>query len=504
MNDNNTISVFTNQNTYDGKGNGNTEIIYPNAATQSQLFYNESDNISSQYNLAYKHKFKKEGETLDFEADYNMFDQGEIADFSSINIPFPPSYTDFVDTKRDQTTLNLDYVNPLSEKAKLEVGLEARLFDTNIDYNSTGLSFNEEGNIIPTPATDFEYKRSIYSAYATYGKTFEKWSYQIGARFENAVDEAEALRFLENDTETIPFKNEYFQIYPSAFFTYTPSEKNSYQASISRRVDRPGLDQVNPIREWSTPLISSFGNSELQPQFTNSMELNYTRKLEKGTITGGVFYRIIEDGINRAVYVYRLDLEKSILTFDNFDNTTAYGIELSSNYKPTKWWSFNTSFDLYSQTQKGFTETLTTPEGQVPSVDDIVLSEIEVDNVAWNFRMSNNFTITKKLTLSAFGMYRGEQQGLQFLAKPMYFVNTGLRYTFLDDAATFSFNYNDIFNTMKFRFEGDRPYPTVGQFNWESNTWNIGLSYRFGGGKYRALQRKQRDANETQGSGGFI
>ena len=504
INDNNTISVFTNQNTYDGKGSGNTEIIYPDAATQSQLFYNESDNISSQYNLAYKHKFKKEGETLDFEADYNTFDQGEIADFSSINIPFPPSYTDFVDTKRDQTTLNLDYVNPLSEKAKLEVGLEARLFDTNIDYRSTGLSFDEEGDIIPTPTTDFEYKRSIYSAYATYGKTFEKWSYQIGARVENAIDEAEAVRFLESDTEIIPFKNEYFQIYPSAFFTYTPSEKNSYQASISRRVDRPGLDQVNPIREWSTPLVSSFGNSELQPQFTNSMELNYTRKLEKGTITGGVFYRIIEDGINRAVYIDRLDLEKSILTYDNFDNTTAYGIELSSNYRPTKWWSFNTSFDLYSQTQKGFTETLTTPEGQEPSIDDIVLSEVEVDNLAWNFRMSNNFTVTKKLTLSAFGMYRGEQQGLQFLAKPMYFVNTGLRYTFLDDAATFSFNYNDIFNTMKFRFEGDRPYPTVGQFNWESNTWNIGLSYRFGGGKYRALQRKQRDANETQGSGGFI
>lgn len=504
MNDNNTISVFTNQNTYDGKGSGNTEIIYPNAATQSQLFYNESDNISSQYNLAYKHKFKKEGETLDFEADYSNFDQGEIADFSSINIPFPPSYTDFVDTKRDQTTLNLDYVNPLSEKAKLEVGLEARLFDTNIDYSSTGLSFDAQGNIIPTPTTDFEYKRSIYSAYATYGKTFEKWSYQIGARVENAIDEAKAVRFLESDTEIIPFKNEYFQIYPSAFFTYTPSEKNSYQASISRRVDRPGLDQVNPIREWSTPLVSSFGNTELQPQFTNSMELNYTRKLEKGTITGGVFYRIIEDGINRAVYVDRLDLEKSILTYDNFDNTTAYGIELSSNYKPTKWWSFNTSFDLYSQTQKGFTETLTTPEGQEPSIDDIILSEVEVDNVAWNFRMSNNFTVTKKLTLSAFGMYRGEQQGLQFLAKPMYFVNTGLRYTFLDDAATFSFNYNDIFNTMKFRFEGDRPYPTVGQFNWESNTWNIGLSYRFGGGKYRALQRKQRDANETQGGGGFI
>ena len=87
----------------------------------------------------------------------------------------------------------------------------------------------------------------------------------------------------------------------------------------------------------------------------------------------------------------------------------------------------------------------------------------------------------------------------------MYFVNTGLRYTFLEDnRATISFNYNDIFNTMRFEFETDTPYPSTGQFNWESNTWNVALSYRFGGGKYRALQRKQRDDNESSGGGGFM
>ena len=57
---------------------------------------------------------------------------------------------------------------------------------------------------------------------------------------------------------------------------------------------------------------------------------------------------------------------------------------------------------------------------------------------------------------------------------------------------------------MKFKFEGDRPFPSTGQFNWESNTWNIALSYRFGGGKYKALQRKNRDNNEKSGGGGFI
>ena len=473
MNDNNTVSFFTNQNIYDGFGAGTTGVLYPNHPLQQQIFDNDIQNLSSQYNAVFNHKFKKEGEKLDIEADYSVFSQDEIANFNFQNFSFPPNYSDFVNTDRDQTTINVDYVNPLSEKAKLEIGAEARLFDTKIDYASTGLSVNEnQDNIpnngdeyIPTPQTDFSYKRDIYSLYATYGKTFEKWSYQVGLRAESVMEDANAFRTLENSTENTPFENDYFQVYPSVFLTYSPSDKNSYQMSYSRRVDRPGLQQVNPIREWSTPLISSFGNTELQPQFTNSIEANYTRKLENGSITGGVFYRLVEDEINRAVFIDRLDINKNILTYDNFDNTTAFGIELSSNFRPTKWWNFNASFDLYSRKQKGIAETLTAPTN-VATVDDIILETIEVDNLVWNFRMFNNFKATKKLNLSVFTMYRGEEKGLQFTRKPMFMVNTGLRYSFLeDDRATFSFNYSDIFNTMKFEFEGDRPTPQAGQFN---------------------------------------
>ncbi|WP_204346190.1 TonB-dependent receptor domain-containing protein [Psychroserpens algicola] len=512
MNDNNTISFFTNQNIYDGLGEGITGIQYIDEPFQSQTFNNDIQNNVSQYNGVFNHKFKKEGEKLDLEVDYSVFGQDEVANFRFENIPFPPNYSDFVDTDRDQTVVNLDYTNPLSEKAKLEVGAEARLFETNIDYKSTGLSVNENQDdipnngdeFIPTPQTDFTYKRDIYSVYVTYGKTFEKWSYQFGARAESVKEEASAIRQLETSSETIPFENDYIQVYPSAFFTYSPSEKNSYQMSFSRRVDRPGLQQVNPIREWSTPLVSSFGNTNLQPQFTNSAELNYTRKLEKGSITGGVFFRLVEDEINRAVFIDRLDINKNILTYDNFENTTAYGIEISSNYRPTTWWSLNGSFDLFARQQKGIAEILTAPT-DVATADDIMRSTISVDNIVYNFRLFNNFKVTKKLNLSLFSMYRGEEKGLQFTRKPMFLVNTGLRYTFLEDGrGSFSFNYSDIFNTMKFEFEGDRPYPQVGEFNWESNTWNIGFSYRFGGGKYRALQRKQRDNNEKSGSGGFI
>ena len=507
LNDKNTLSFFTNQNFYKSETFGKTQVIFNqnNNFNQTQNFIPIDDNLSSQYNFDYKLDFEKEGHYIELEADYNEYENDESAYFSFLGAAEQPNYDDFVNTDRNKMTLNLDYENPITESTKLELGLEARLFETNIDYHSTGLSFNEDGIQIPTPSTNFDYTRDIYSAYATYGKKYEKWSYQLGLRAENVqVDATAVVTDITTNTETpIEFQNDYFQIYPSVFLTYTPAEKNQYQLSYSRRIDRPGIDQVNPIREWSTPLISSLGNSKLQPQFTNSVEINYTRSLKKGSITAGVFYRAIENEINRTIFIDRTDLSKVIISHDNFDNTSAYGVELSSNLRPTKWWSFNASFDLYQQTQKGFAETLD-PTITNPTVSDIENANVEVDNVAYNFRMFNNFKVTKSLSLSAFGFYRGANKSLQFDVDPMYFVNLGARYSLWEGRGTFSVNYNDIFDTMQFSFEGQQPFKQDGEFNWESNTIYVGLSYRFGGGKYRAKSRKRRENDEKSGGGGVF
>jgi len=530
LNDKNTISFFTNQNIFEGGTDGITDIFdfEDPSLNETQTFFNNTDNSSSQYNFDYKLDFEKDGHNIELEVDYNIFDNNEDADFFFTgNNPSSNDYMDFVDTERDRLTINLDYVNPLSETTKLELGLQARLFESKIDRTSSQdvvNPFNVEGPLTRSPSTAFDYSRDIYSAYVTYGKSWGKYSVQVGVRGEMVEANADTQETYESGTitgdlsnvDTDPevdvtvdgnninkaFTNDYFQLYPSAFVTYTPSEKNQFQLSYSRRVDRPGLEQINPIREWSTPRISSFGKTSLIPQFTNSIEVNYTRSLEKGSITGGVFYRVIEDEINRALFVDRTDLNKVILTYDNFDNTTAYGVELSSNYRPTKWWSLNTSFDLYNQTQKGISERLTTQNN--PTVDDIVSEKFEVDNVAWNVRMFNNFKVTKTLTLSAFGFYRGKSRNLQFTIDPMYFVNIGARVSLWEGQGTFSLNYNDIFDTMQFGFEGELPYVQTGAFNWESNTVNVGLSYRFGGGKYRAKSRKRRDSDEKSGSGGIF
>jgi outer membrane receptor protein involved in Fe transport len=504
LNDKNTISIFTNKNYFDGGTDAGTDIFYNDGAFQNQLITNNGDNTSEQYNFDYKLDFDKEGQNIELEVDYNNYNSDSRTDNTFAGtVNNRPNYFEINNTERNRTTINLDYVDPLSETSKLEFGLQARLFNNTINYESDGRSQNMSGNYIPS-LTYFDYSRDIYSAYATYSKKLDKWNIQAGLRAETAKVEtlAKETNLLTNILTEIPFNNDYFELYPSAYITYQASEKNSYQLSYSRRIDRPGVGQVNPLPEFSTPLISKFGNQELLPQFTNSIETNYTRKLEKGSITAGVFYRRINDEISTVVLVDRADFNRLILTDDNFDNTSSYGAEVSTNYRPAKWWSINASFDLYSQKQKSISERLTAP-ADVATENDIVIETVEVENLSYNFRMFNNFKVSKSLAFTAFGFYRGKNESIQFDVDPMYFVNLGLRYSFLNSKATFSFNYNDVFNSMKFSADAHRPYAQKVEFNWESNTWSIGLNYRFGGGKYQAKSRKRRDNDEKEGGGIF-
>src|SRR5690606_2659827 len=447
---------FTNQNIFDGRGDFATQIGNPGDPSRdvTQFYDDVSDNLSQQYNFDYKREFAREGHNIELEVDHNQYDSGQDSHYWSRGNVVYPDYRDQVDTDRRQTTANLDYVNPLDSISKLELGLESRNFETQVDYESSGLSFDPNGDLVPTPSTEFIYAMDIYSAYATFGQSFTKWSYQMGVRIEDVK--------VQVDTNAVgAFTYDYTELYPSAFVTYTPNEKDQLQLSYSRRVDRPGLGQVNPIREFSTPLVSAYGNPDLLPQFTNSFELNYTKRLEHGSITTGLFYRRISDEINQTMTIDRLDLNRTILTFENFDNTSSYGLEISTNYKPLTWWGINGSFDIFSQTQRGLTEYFD-PTITDPGVEDILTESVEVDNTAWNLRMNNSFTVTKKLSLQAFGFYRGKFRSIQFESDPMYFVNMGARYSFDQGRGTLSVNYNDVFKTMEAKFNSEYPYAMRG------------------------------------------
>ncbi len=473
LDDNNTLSFYTNQNIFNGGPEANIKAIYTNnpSASFNQKLNMDMERLNATYNFAYKHLFKKEGHEILFEADYNDFggDEDLRVDFDE-NAPYDP-YTETVDEDRNTLITNIDYTLPIGEKSKFEAGAEARILNNDQDYNT---------NNPLSQSSDYNYDRNIYSLYSTFGQSFEKFSYQIGARLENFNIDAEV-----NGQKV--FNDDYLTLYPSGFFNYTPNEKNSYQVSYSRRIDRPSLGQVSPVREVSTPTITVVGNPDLQPQFTNSVEFNYTRKLEKGSVTGGIFYRNINDNINQVINEDPNDPSSLIITFGNFEDSNSYGFELSANYKFTDWWSANGSFELYQQSQKGVIGT----------------DFVEVDNTVYTTRMNNNFSVNDNLTLQLFAFYQGPSEDLQFKNEDVFFANIGGRYSFLDKKATVSLNFNDVFGTQEYKFSATRPYKQNGFFKSEFQNVYVGFSYRFGGNNAKKLKRKQRNNDETQGGGMF-
>ena len=469
INDKNTLSVYTTQRFADGFGSGGTKVFdgSNNLLIDAPFTSESSDNTSSAYNLNYKLDFNKKGHNLEFEATFSNSNSPEHANRNT--------GVEDIGNKRSNTLLNIDYTNPISKNGKLELGAEIRINETdNTNVNTNALN------------SSFSYDRKIYSAYFNYGHKFNKVTMQIGARLEQY--NVEGL-FNEETKNPTPYTSSIFSVYPSAFFTYSPSDKNQFQFSYSRRVDRPSIQQVNPIREWSTPLITSLGNPDLLPQFTNSFEVNYTRQIKKGSISLGTFFRRVNDEISTILYKDPNDPTdtKQIKSDDNFEGNNRYGLEASLNYRVAKWWRANGSLDFYSQTLKGI----------------VANTQTEVKNNAFNVRVSNSFTATKNLRFQLFAMYRGANKNLQFDVKDMWIMSTGASYRVLKGKGTVTARLNDVFRTANFRFNSAVPFTQAGQFQQDSRTFALGFNYRFGGGKNRAKSRRNRDDNEKRG-GGFI
>jgi len=489
-NDKNTFSFYTNQTYADGIGTVDNTISYPSNPLLLQTDQYEGANKSQIYNAAYKKLFTKPGQTLDFEVNYSKTNDDQNGNFG-ISGNSTTNYNDNSDNTVDAVQANLDYVHPFNEKSKLEVGAEYRTTTIDNTYRTTNIIGNQ---------TNFEYNMDIASAYATFGSKFDKWGYQIGARLEKYNVEANYVIA----SEAANFKDDYLTVYPSAFLSYTPTQTDFFQISASRRVDRPNVWQTRPIRDYSTPRVVQIGNPELRPQFTNSVEFNYTKIFGvKGSATLGAYYRMINDPIERTFYLDTSSPEaiaerKMVMSYGNFDEATAYGAELSANYKLTKWWDVQPSVEYYYRNQRGIVTVLN------PDTNEAELQEREVNNGVFNSRLNNNFKITNQLRASLFGFYRGDALGINGEMKAMYKIDAGVRYSFWENTANVSLRFNDIFNNMRARFEGDAPYRQTGNFTWESQSLFVGFQYMFGSGKNRALQRKARDNNEVQKSGGFF
>ena len=486
INKKNTISFFTTQNFAKTDFSINTNIKENGVTTFNAPNLSKFNTREQAYNFDYKLDIDDKGQNLEFEINFTKTTDPQNDFVKELTNPNSKiyNYTNTITNNTDTFLANLDYTKPY-KGGKLDVGLEIRvqntlntiLTDQEIETNTVAVL---KGN------SNFTYDRNIYAAYINYTKDFKKINFQGGLRYENF--NVNGLFSNTQQTNTEPYNNNLNTLYPSAFLTYVASDKNEFQLGYSKRVDRPGIGQVTPIQEWASPLSISIGNRNLNPQFTNSIELNYSRTLPKGYVTFGTFYRTTSNKIGRIIQKDVTNLDRQILSYANYDNADSYGLEFSSSLKLLKWWSFRPSSSLYIQDSKGYINNI----------------KESIKNTKFNIVISNSFKASKKLNFQLSSVYRGRKQNVQFLIDPYVVVNAAAQLSVLKDKGAITLRGTDIFDGYKLDFLATNPFNQTGKYTLEYSSVYLGFSYDFGKGKNRERNRKYRENNETQGSGGVL
>ena len=449
--------------------------------------FQDSKRNAGNYDLTLKYLFDKQGkQKIEFSNRYSKGDSPRNAAFED-NISTTDklrNYKEILTENRSRILTNLDYTYEINDQNKLELGLEYRRDNTNNANETTQHTYlGDDGKRLPLGTTrkrddtSFEFNRNIYSAYVNYNTQYNRFLVQAGLRFE----QYNADGIFTQDTEKANYEDRIFKIYPSAFLTYELNGDNQMQVGYSLRVGRPSVRDVNPIRRWSSPKRISLGNPDLNPEFTNSFELNYNRNLKKGSFSFGGFYRNTQDNITRVNNTDKNEDEAIISTRTNMDDSHRYGLEFNGSYAITSWWRSNGSATLYVQQQKGI-------------VDGESLSVI---NTQYGFRLNNSLRYSKSLRFQVSGMYRGPAQSIQSYRKSIWRLDLGGSWTVLNGKGTINLRANDIFRGFSFEFENQKPFEQNGSFNFESRTVSLGFVYIFG----KKMQKKRRPKTRDGGGG---
>lgn len=314
------LSIFTNQNLFNAIFDGDKSVIFEGDEESNFALddFLTRDNHTQNYNTNYKWLVDGESHFIEIEANYNLFKSDLVNDFDFYGNTSVPSYVEMVDDTRSVLTFNLDYSLPMGDKSKLEIGGEGRINRIENEYGSTNALLEN---------STFNYNRDIFSSYLIYNGSLGNFRFNLGTRVEQYRVDAQFNQEISGQED---FDQELLNVFPSLFISYQASEESphQYQLSYGRRIERPSFNQVNPIRQTTTPQILATGNIGLLPQFSNTLELNYLYRFNKGSISSGVFYRYIQDEINRIGIFDQDDPNLLRLSYDNFDSNNAFGIEV--------------------------------------------------------------------------------------------------------------------------------------------------------------------------------
>lgn len=418
---------------------------------------------NSEISLSYKKTFEQKGHELTTAFTYlNYWENSDQIytqnTFSPIGMPLSGANLiqySLNDEYENQYLVQMDYTKPFGKDGKLESGFRTSFREMKNDYLVTQEDENGIANTILGLDNVFVYDENILAAYAIYGNKINKISYQAGLRAEHT----DVNTILEETNESNP--RNYANLFPSAHLTYNLTAENAFQFSYSRRVRRPVYNDLSPYVTLSDARNFFSGNPDLDPEFTDALELGHIKYFENGTLFSTVYYRSTQDKIDRIRSV-EPNGNATTIPF-NLNGENAFGLEFSGDYKLTSWWKMDLNVNFFYADIDGRN----------------IQPDFAATTYSWLLRQTSRFTLRNGLDIQFRGNYEARQKTAQGVRKGIVFFDFSVAKAILNQRGNLVLNINDMLNSRRNRFisEGTNFF-TEGDIQSLRRQINLTLNYR--------------------------
>lgn len=441
-------------------------ILFANNADKSK-----SNNFGANFN--FRHSFDSTGKEFTVDLDYLTYYQTHDQFFQDNHLN--PDYT--VNRPPDElkgnlpATINIysaktDFTFPLKHNAKFETGWKSSYVTT--DNDALYFDNTPSGYVTDYGKTNhFIYKENINAAYVNFNKQIKKWGFQLGLRAENT--NAHGHQLGNQATPDSSFTKNYINLFPTTYISYDADKKNTFSVNFGRRIDRPDYEDLNPFYYFLDQYTYEVGNTLLQPQFTDNIELSHTYN---GFLTTTINYSKTKNLFTDVLKQITSE-RKTFQTKENIASKTDIGLSVSAYFPVTKFFTTNIYTNATHDTYKG-------------ALDGGYLS---VKGFTFLGNINNQFKFKKGWSAELSGFYRSRGIEGQIIIEPLWRMDAGVQKNIFKNKGSIKLGIRDIFASQNFNgYVNYQDIDVVLKTKHDTRTGSFTFTYNFG----KPLQNQHR------------
>ena len=487
------VASFVN-NSSDGLTNTSNLIdqTFDNINSLSERLEDENEiDENKEFSFNFSKKFNDKGHELTI--DYQKEKSFEIESSSILNNKLKPIFernlSEKITTDENQNSelYKFDYVLPIGEEGQFEAGFRRSNQHQKIDYlvekeDNSG-NYISDNNLSNT----LLYNEKVNAYYTQYGNKKNNFSYLLGLRFEESIT---------NVTQVVNGDNtqkKYNDLFPTLNLAIELREDETITLGYNRRIRRARSYFINPFPSRSSITNIFQGNPNIEPTYSNGIDLGYLKRFSQTTINGSIYFRkstgeftFITENTGESVLVNGNLVPVIRRTPINLASNSQTGVEFNVNYTKSKLWRVRGNINFFESNLKG-------------EYNGVVYDS---KNFSWSGRLNNYLKIFSSVDWQTSLSYRAPQKTAVSNRKARISSNTALSKDLMKDKLTLTFKVNDIFETQKWRIESfNENYRSYSESSWRGGrNFELNLIYRF---NQKKSDRKRSNNYENYGEGGF-